>query len=70
MTNFIYFMDSGKATDCKNCKNTSFNGGCTVCTDCKSNTSHGCYCMREHKDSVECCPKFRKVRRKKEYKHD
>lgn len=68
MTNLRYFMYSGKATDCENCRNTTFNDGCTLCTDCKSNTPHGCYCVLEHKDGVERCPKFRKVRRKKESK--
>lgn len=65
MTNTRYFMYSGKDTDCSCCKNTSLNGGCGYCSECKCNISHdlyrGCYCVLEHEDSVEACPYYEEV---------
>lgn len=65
MTNMEYFAYSNHDTDCSRCKNTSFNGGCGYCSDCKCNVSYdlfyGCYCVLEHKEGIEVCPYYEEV---------
>ena len=65
MTNMAYFMYSYHDTDCSCCKNTSFNGGCGYCSECKCNLSNdlyrGCYCVLEHEEGVEACPYYEEV---------